>query len=118
MTGQNPPPLRVLIVGLLALVVVLAAYVTLTVTGHDTGPLFGALVPLLGVLGLAGHVEARTREQNSTLSTIQHQTNGALTARIRTESRGAMRDVLREAGYSIPQDPEAAYPAAGDPHRP
>jgi hypothetical protein len=116
-TGQSPP-LRVLVVGLIALVAVLASYVVLTVNGHDTGDLFGALVPLLGVLGLAGHFEARTRQQDRTLGTIQHQTNGALTARIRTESRAAMRDVLREAGYAIPQDAEAAYSQpvpAGDP---
>lgn len=109
MTGQAAPPLRVLVVGLLALALVLGAYVALTITGHDTGALFGALVPLLGVLGLAGHVEARTRQQNAQLGQIEHQTNGQLTKRIRVESRKAMREVLNEAGYSLPTDPDDTY---------
>lgn len=100
----NPPPLRVLVAGVLALACVLAAYVVLAVNGLDTGSLFAGVLALLAAVGLAGHQQAITQAQNTEIGAIKHQTNGQLTERIRTQTRAAVRDVLREVGYAIPDD--------------
>lgn len=64
-------------------VVVIAAYVVLSLEGQDPTGLISAVVTLLGVTGLAAHIETRTKAQDATLNKIQKQTNGVLDQRIR-----------------------------------
>lgn len=85
----------------------LGAYVALTLAGHDASGLVQSVVTLLGVLGLGAHVEHRTRQQNATIEKIDRQTNGVLDGRIERGAARAVRQALREAGYSHLTDPEA-----------
>lgn len=71
---------------------VLVALVVLTLTEHDPTSLVGAVVTLLGVLGVGGHLAAKTDEQTEqidqikgTVEKVEHQTNGVLAEKIRTE---------------------------------
>ncbi len=97
-----------LVAGVVLLVAVIGAYVALALNGLDTGSLFAGLLALLGALGVVGHTQSVTNAQNDKfgekLGTIEHQTNGQLTKRIRVQSRAAMRDVLREAGFDVRED--------------
>lgn len=79
---------------------VLAAYVALALTGHDTAGLVNALVTLAGVTGLAAHIEHRTQQQNRTIAKIDKQTNGVLDTRIREGTKAAVADVLAEHGIT------------------
>jgi hypothetical protein len=81
----------------------MAAYVVLVLHGHDAAGLVSAAVTLCGVVGLGAHVEHRTRQQNAVIGKIDRQTNGVLDNRIETGTRKAVADVLRQAGYNIPE---------------
>lgn len=100
-------PTRSLIVGLVAFVVVIGAYVTLTLAGQDTNGFLTFLGVLAGLVGLGGHNEVRLRRQDQTLAKIDKQTNGVLDGRIHQGARKAVRDALIEAGYNlVPEDVE------------
>jgi hypothetical protein len=74
-------------------VAVLGAYVVLALAGKDTAGLVSAVVTLLGVSGLAAHIEQRTRGQDATLAKIEKQTNGVLDARIREGVKTAIAEL-------------------------
>lgn len=101
---EAAPPLRVLIVGLVALLAVIAAFVTLAVTNHDTTTFVSFVGTLAAVAGLGVHSEIRTRQQNVRIRKIDEQTNGVLTKRIEVASANAVRKVLREVGMTFPED--------------
>jgi hypothetical protein len=82
----------------------LAAYVVLTLNGHDATGLVSAAVTLAGVAGLGAHVEHRTRQQNEVIGKIDRQTNGVLDQRITDGTRKAVADVLRRSGYNVPPE--------------
>lgn len=82
----------------------IAAYVVLTLHGHDGDKLVMALIPLLGAVGVAIHGESRHRSQVTTLAKIDRQTNGVLTARIRDGATAAVEDVLNRAGIPVPKE--------------
>jgi hypothetical protein len=90
-------PAWALLIGFLG---VLAAYVALTLTGHDASGLTSTVVTLLGVAGLGVHVERRTQEQNATIAKIDRQTNGVLDRRIREGTKAAVAEVLAERDSS------------------
>lgn len=83
---------------LLGFLGVLAAYVALSLTGHDASGLVNAVVTILGVTGLAAHIEKRTQQQNERIAKIDHQTNGVLDQRIQDGTRAAVSAVLDERG--------------------
>ena len=107
----------VLVCGLAAFLAIIGAFVALVLTGHaaESGGLVSAVVTLLGVLGLAGHVDARTRAQNAKLDTITRQTNGVLDQRIHEGTTRAVRQVLQDAGMSNVSDPSAPVPPPAAP---
>lgn len=82
----------------------IGAYVALVLNGHDAAGLVSAAVTLCGVAGLGAHVEHRTRQQNRVIRKIDRQTNGVLDQRITQGTRAAVADVLRRAGYNVPED--------------
>jgi uncharacterized protein HemX len=94
-----------------ALATVLGLDVLLVLTGHDAS----SLLTLLGVLGigtgLAAHTEVRAKQASDKLDTtsdkldrITEQTNGVLDQRIQKGSTKAITDVLRRAGFVIPDE--------------
>lgn len=100
----NKPTTAVILGAVVAFVAVLAAYVVLSLTGHasDAAGVVGIVTTLLGLLGLGAHTTNRLAKQDEQLTTISHQTNGVLTARIEAGADKAMRQVLRSAGYNVP----------------
>lgn len=96
----------VAIAGAVAFLGILCAYVVLVVTGHadQANGLAPLIVTVLGVTGLAGHIEKRTQEQNQVIAKIDRQTNGVLTERIQTGTRTAVEQLLQEHNI-IPADP-------------
>lgn len=96
----------VAIAGAIAFLGILAAYVALVVTGHadQANGLAPLIVTVLGVTGLAGHIEKRTQEQNATIAKIDRQTNGVLDKRIHEGTTAAMKQLLQEHNI-IPADP-------------
>lgn len=102
MTMPDP---KLIVSGVVALVAILAAYVVLVVLGHgsEANGLAPLVLTLLGFLGLGAHTTQRLSQQDAQLDQITHQTNGVLDARIRQGSDTAMRQVLREAGYHVPE---------------
>lgn len=92
-----------LVVGLIGFVAILGAYCSLVITGNgeQANGLISAVVVLLTGAGIIGHSEARTREQNSRLQQIEHQTNGVLDKRITEGAEHAVRRVLIEAGLDV-----------------
>lgn len=115
------PSAAVIVAGVIAFVAILAAYVVLSMTGHasDAAGIVGIVATLLGLLGLGAHTTNRLTKQDEQLgrqseqlSTISHQTNGVLTERIERGADTALRRVLREAGYNVPdaQPAETAAP--------
>lgn len=98
--ARPPAALWALLVGFLA---VLAAYVVLTLNGHDASGLVSAVLALVGAAGVGVHSEVRIRQQNAVLAKVDRQTNGVLDQRIREGSAEAVSEVLRRAGYHIPE---------------
>lgn len=87
-------------IALLGFLGVLAAYVALALTGHDTAGLVQALVTLAGVGGLGVHFERRTQEQNVRIAKIDKQTNGVLDQRILDGAHKAISTALVEHGLT------------------
>jgi len=97
------------LVALGALAVVVAAVVTLTVSGHDAGQLLGWAIPIVTGAWAVREVQASTAAQNGLLGELAAQNheiaenvNGRLDARI----RAAVRDVLAEPIPFVPTDRE------------
>lgn len=107
----SKPTTAVIIAAVVAFVAVLAAYVALAMTGHadDAAGIVPIVTTLLGLVGLGAHQSSRLSKQDEQLSTISHQTNGVLTARIEQGADAALRRVLRETGYNVP-DPAPVPP--------
>lgn len=83
----------------------------LTMSHHgDTSSYLGAVLPVLGGLGIVARLEARSDKQDSALTQITNQTNGVLDGRI----RNGVRDVLAELhlGTGKVDSPNAAAPVA------
>lgn len=95
----------VAIAGAVAFLGILTAYVVLVVTGHadQANGLAPLVVTVLGVTGLAGHIEKRTQEQNEVIRKIDRQTNGVLTERIHAGTQAAVKQLLQEHNI-IPAD--------------
>jgi ABC-type transport system involved in cytochrome bd biosynthesis fused ATPase/permease subunit len=119
-SNGKPIDLRLALVAVVAFVAIIAAYVVLVALGHQdaaTG-LAPLVLTLLGFVGLGGHVTQRLGQQDQQLTQqteqlaqITHQTNGVLTERIRAGADSALRQVLRETGYNVPDgDPVPAPP--------
>jgi uncharacterized membrane protein len=107
----------VAVAAVVGLVAILAAYVVLVALGHgaEANGIVPVVVTLLGFLGLGAHNSARLAQQDEQLTKISHQTNGVLTARIEAGADTALRRVLRETGYPVPDrteplDPEVTAP--------
>lgn len=96
------PGRSTVLAGLVCFVTIVVAYVVLTLNGQDANGLLAAVVPLLGLLGLGVHVEARTKQQNKQLEQITRQTNGVLDKRILDGATTAVEDVMRRIGHVIP----------------
>ncbi len=93
-TGNDGRVQPVIVVSLLvAFIAVLGAYVWLAHDGSDPNGLVQALIVLLG---LGAHTEVRSRQQRRALATIQEQTNGVLTRRIREGAAEAITEALAE----------------------
>jgi len=90
------------LVALGALAVVVAALVTLTVTGHDAALLLGWAIPIVTGAWAVREVQASTAGQNVVLGEIAENVNGKLDARI----RAGVRDVLHEPIPYVPDDRE------------
>lgn len=88
----------------------LAAYVTLTITGHDTGGLVALGAPVLAGLLLAAKVQTLTTQQNDVLAKIDRNTNGALDGRIR-EGVAAVLDDRGIVAAATPVVPLSREPA-------
>jgi hypothetical protein len=93
MDGQEreAPQFPVLMVGALVLVLGVAAYLTLVLTGHaeETDKLLGFLSPVVAAIFIVGYqqrahavTEQRLTEQDQKLQTITEQTNGVLNRKI------------------------------------
>jgi hypothetical protein len=80
--------------------------------GHaaEANGLAPLVVTLLGLVGLGAHNAQRLGRQDDQLDQISHQTNGVLTKRIEQGADVALRRVLREAGYHVPDGPQATEP--------
>lgn len=104
MTMPDP---KLIFAGVVALVAIIAAYVVLVVLGHgsEATGLAPLVLTLLGFLGLGAHTTQRLSQQDTKLDVITHQTNGVLDGRIQQGADTAMRQVLREAGYHVPEAP-------------
>lgn len=97
------------LVALVALV--LGAYVALSVAGVDTGQLATIVTVLLGGGGAVAHTAVRLNHQDRALSNqdralskITRQTDGVLDGRIHDGATKAITDVMRRAGFVIPDD--------------
>jgi hypothetical protein len=110
------PTTALVVAALVAFVAVIAAYVVLAVTGHgdSASGIVPAVVSLLGIFGLGAHTTNRLTKQDQALSTITRQTNGVLTRRIEEGADRALRQVLRESGYSVPPSPYEPEPTQAD----
>lgn len=111
MTNSKPIDLRLALVAVVAFVAIIAAYVILVALGHgdEATGLAPLVLTLLGFVGLGGHVTQRLGQQDEQLTQqteqltqITHQTNGVLTARIKSATDDAVRTALRSAGYHVP----------------
>lgn len=105
-------PFRVLVLGAVVFLALFGTFAVLTATGKDVTLLVGVLVQLAGLGGVVVHSEARTRQQNTRLDKIDHQTNGVLTRRIRAGARREIREALVEAGIRVelvPDDDEHGH---------
>ncbi|MFJ8188088.1 hypothetical protein [Streptomyces sp. NPDC096105] len=71
-----------LVVGLVAFVASVVAYVFLTVKGQETTGLLTFVTPVIGALLVVSRVDARSDAQDQALTQITHQTNGVLSKRI------------------------------------
>ncbi len=102
--GKTTVDVRLVLAGLVGLVVIIAAYVTLVALGHgaEANGLAPLVVTLLGLFGLGAHNAQRLGQQDEQLQQINHQTNGVLTARIKVATDEAVRTALRSAGYNVP----------------
>lgn len=118
MTNTKSVDVRLIIAGVVGLVVIIAAYVVLVAMGHgnEANGLAPLVVTLLGLFGLGAHTTNRLSQQDQQLDQITHQTNGVLTQRIQAGADAAMRTVLREAGYHVPEGQPVSEPPelAGD----
>lgn len=81
-----------------ALGLILAAFVAVVVTGHDPGGFITVLTMVLASAGLLAHQSVRLSAQDQQLQQIEHQTNGAMDARIEAAIAKALS--LREAQHS------------------
>lgn len=100
-----PTSRAVLLVGLVAFLAVLAAYVALTVAGFDASGLVSSVVLLLGAVGIGAHNEVRSRGLAQGVDKVRRQTNGELDDRMREHTENAVRTTLREAGFNVPAHP-------------
>jgi hypothetical protein len=96
--------------GLLVLACLIGAAVALAYAGWDSGAILGLLTGITGVAvpllaAVKGLVDMRkeSHEQTQTLAKIDHQTNGALDARIES----GVRKVMNEPINLIPVSPAA-----------
>lgn len=107
------PDPKLILAGVLGLVAIIAAYVVLVALGHgsEANGLAPLVVTLLGFVGLGAHTTQRLSQQDAQLDVITHQTNGVLTQRIADGADKALRQVLREVGYPVPD----AVPAPVEP---
>lgn len=111
------PDVRLVLAGVVALVAILAAYVILVSLGHgsEANGLAPLVVTLLGLFGLGAHTSQRLGQQDEQLNQITHQTNGVLTARIEQGADKALRQVLREVGYPVPDGRPVEIPSETPP---
>lgn len=125
MTDPNtPPPASPSGAGVwaavLGLALVLAAYVTLELSGEGAGALLLAnALPLLGILGVAQATRRQSAALAERVDVVRRQTNGVMDARIHEGATRAVRQVLREAGFeSVPSPHEPVPDAPATPYTP
>lgn len=85
-------PARVVWALVATLAVVIGAYVFLAAAGLDVSAFMTFVVTVGGLAGLGARGEARSRRDRRVLDKIDHQTNGVLTARIKTAVTAAMAE--------------------------
>lgn len=109
---MSKPDVRLVLAGVVALVAILAAYVLLVALGHgsEANGLAPLVLTLLGFVGLGAHNAQRLGQQDEQLTQISHQTNGVLTARIEQGADKALRQVMRECGYPVPDGTPVEIP--------
>jgi hypothetical protein len=72
----------------------------LTVLHHgDTNSYLGAVLPVIGGLGIVARLEARSDKQDAALNRITAQTNGVLDGRIRQGVRDVLHDLNLVAAF-------------------
>lgn len=81
---------------LLGFIATLGAYLALTLTGHDANELVPTVATLLGLVGLTGHIEKRTQQQNAVIAKIDKQTNGVLDGRIQDGTKTAIQSLIAD----------------------
>lgn len=80
------------ILTVLALILAVFVVLSLTQNSDDFDAIFRWVVIVLGIFGVGAHLNAKTDKQNDEISeikagvqTVEHQTNGVLAEKIRTE---------------------------------
>ena len=93
-----------LIAGITLLIVGVAAYLVLVLTGHsdETDKLLTFLGPSIAALIIVGHQSRQQAETKEQLAVITKQTNGVLDQRIKENTTAALQD------YDMTEDVRAA----------
>lgn len=99
------------VTGVLVTLAAIAGVVVLVLKGADVSALLAVVGPVLASLFVGARVDARSNAQDQVLNTISDNTNGKLSARIRTEASGAVEDVLIRHGLIQTPAPAVPQPA-------
>lgn len=83
---------------LIAFLGLLAAYVVLTMTNHDGEGVVRLTITITSILGVGVYTRGHLTRQDVTMAQIEHQTNGVLDERIKSNARAAMQELLTETG--------------------
>jgi len=89
------------VVGIIAFVAAVAAFVVLSVKGLDTTGLLAFVTPVIGALLIVGRLDSRSDAQDQALTQITKQTNGVLTGRIEEAVVAALD---KRFGYDRPAE--------------
>jgi hypothetical protein len=77
---------------------VVAGFVIMAIRGDDTSGYVAAFTPILGAVFVASKVDSRSDAQDAALTTITTQTNGVLTARIKSAVAEALAEKDADPG--------------------
>ncbi|MFI5534709.1 hypothetical protein ACIA8O_39865 [Kitasatospora sp. NPDC051853] len=88
-------------------VAAIAGFVVLSIKGVDTLAYVGLVTPVLGAAFVVSRLDQRSDAQDQALSVITSQTNGVLTARIRTAVAEALAEHRADGSAPIVPQPLA-----------